>query len=134
LVLPALAEAPAVIVTLCAVPGVRFKEAGFAVTPAGRPVIATFTVPVKPFTAVALTLIVEPAVPAVRLRVEGETAMVKSGDGAVDDETLAAIVTVWFRVPEVPEKVRVALPEAVEAPTVMVTDWATPGVRVRAAG
>ena len=92
--LPALAEDPAVMVTLCAVPGVRFKDAGFAVTPAGRPAMATFTVPVKPFTAVALTLSAEPAAPAVRLRAEGETAKVKSGDGAEDDETVSMTLAV----------------------------------------
>ena len=92
--MPAAAEEAAVMVVLCAVPGVRFKDAGFAVTPVGRPVIATFTVPVKPFTAVALTLIVEPAAPVVRLRAEGEAAKVKSGDGAEDDETVSTTLAV----------------------------------------
>lgn len=83
LLLPTAADEAAVMIALCVVPGVRFKEAGFAVTPAGRPAMATFTVPVKPFTAVALTLSVEPAAPAVRLSEAGDTANVKSGDGAV---------------------------------------------------
>ena len=92
--LPTLAEDAAVMVVLCAVPGVRFKDAGLAVTPVGRPVIATFTVPVKPFTAVVLTLIVEPAAPAVRLSVDGDRARAKSGDGAEGDETVSVTLAV----------------------------------------
>ena len=52
----ATALAEAVSVTLCAMPGVNTNVVGFAVTPAGRPLNETFTLPVKPFSAVAVTL------------------------------------------------------------------------------
>ncbi len=48
-VTPAAVEAAAISVTLWAVPGVRVKEVGLAVTPVGNPVKATATEPVKPF-------------------------------------------------------------------------------------
>jgi hypothetical protein len=51
--LPAAAAEDAVSAKLCAVPGVNVSVAGFAVTPEGSPVIATITVPVKPFSASA---------------------------------------------------------------------------------
>ena len=46
----------AVSVVLCAMPGVRLKDAGLAVTPVGSPVIATLTAAEKPPAALALTL------------------------------------------------------------------------------
>ena len=52
--LPVVAFDAAVRVMLCAVPGVRASVDGFAVTPVGRPLRVTFTVPVNPFWAVAL--------------------------------------------------------------------------------
>jgi hypothetical protein len=46
----------AISVVLCATPGVRLSVAGFAVTPAGSPPIATATVPLNELTAAAVTL------------------------------------------------------------------------------
>ena len=118
--LPAAADELAVMVTFCGVPGVRLKVEGLAVTPAGSPLMLMATVPVNLLTALAVTLTVEPAAPAVRLRDAGETAKVKSGVAAA-----AAMVSVtlaeWLRVPEVPVKVSVALPAAAEDAAVRVT-------------
>ncbi len=52
---PAVAGA-AEMATVCAVPGVKVSEDGCAVTPVGRPEMATDTIPVNPLAAVALTL------------------------------------------------------------------------------
>jgi hypothetical protein len=87
---PAVALVAAVKVTLCAVPAVRANVAGFAVTPAGRPVIATATVPVNEFSAAAVTLTCEPADPGVRVNVVGDTDSVKSG-GGTGAETVAVM-------------------------------------------
>ena len=46
----------AVNVMVCAVPGVRLSDVGFAVTPEGRPVREMATFPVKAFRALAVTL------------------------------------------------------------------------------
>ena len=56
--LPDAADDAAVIVTVCAVPGVRVNVAGLAVTPDGSPATVTVTVPVKPFCGAAFTLMV----------------------------------------------------------------------------
>jgi len=71
----------AVSVVLCAVPGVNVSVAGFAATPLGSPVIATATVPLKPFAAVARTLTGEPVAPAVRVNDVGKIVSEKSGGG-----------------------------------------------------
>ena len=78
---PATALVEAVKVTLCATPGVRANVAGFAVTPAGKPVIATITVPVNEFSAAAVTFTCKPAAPGVRVNVVGDADNVKSGGG-----------------------------------------------------
>jgi hypothetical protein len=62
-------------------PGINVSVAGFAVTPPGSPVIATVTVPVKPFIAVARTLTGEPAAPATMVSAAGDTASEKSAAG-----------------------------------------------------
>jgi hypothetical protein len=69
-------------IVLCAVPGVRVSEAGFAVIPEGSPVIAILTELVNPLDAVALMLIVAPVAPAVTVDAVGATDSVKSGAGA----------------------------------------------------
>jgi hypothetical protein len=51
----AAADDAAVRVTFFATPGVRLKVDELAVTPAGSPLSDTDTIPVKPFTAVAVT-------------------------------------------------------------------------------
>jgi hypothetical protein len=130
---PAAALVPAVKVTLCAVPGVRFSVAGLAVTPAGRPLIATETVPVNEFSAVAVTLTWEPAAPGVSVSDAGDTASVKSGGGA-GAEMVAATVTEWLSIPDVPVRVNVALLAAALAAALIVTLCAVPGVKVSVAG
>jgi hypothetical protein len=124
----------AVSVVVCAVPGVRFKVEGFAVTPVGSPVIATATVPVKELTAVAVTVTGEPVAPAVRVRDVGDAVSVKSGGGGGVVTMVAVTVVEWLRAPEVPVRVSVALPAAVVGAAVIVTFCALPGVRVSDAG
>jgi hypothetical protein len=79
---PALAAAVSVV--LCAVPAVRESEDGLALTPAGRPLIVTATVPEKPFAGTAFTLTICPAPPAMRASVVGDTVSEKSAAGAGD--------------------------------------------------
>src|SRR4030081_117577 len=101
----AAAFSPAVSVVLCATPGARLNVAGFAVTPAGSPVIATATVPANELTAPAVTLTAAPAPPATRVNDAGDSVSVKSGGGAV---TAAETVAEWLKAAEVPVKVTVA--------------------------
>jgi hypothetical protein len=89
---PAAAVEAAVKVTFCAAPGVRLRDAGEAVTPAGSPEKATLTEPVNEFTAVARTLTWEPVWPAVRFSEAGEAASEKSGAGGGGAEIVAVTV------------------------------------------
>jgi hypothetical protein len=84
-------------------PGVRVSVAGFAVTPLGKPVIATVTGVVSPFVGLALTLTAVPVPPAVRLNVAGDRLSVKFGGGATVSVSGAECV----RLPEVPVKLTV---------------------------
>ena len=77
----AAAPEDAVSVVFCAVPGVRVSVAGLAVTPAGRPVIATKTMPVKPLVGTAFTLTGWPVPPAIIVTVAGVAVNEKSGVG-----------------------------------------------------
>jgi hypothetical protein len=72
-------EAVAISVTLCAVPGVRVREAGLAETPAGKPVIATATELANPLDALANTLTDCPVAPGGSTIVVGDAVMEKSG-------------------------------------------------------
>src|SRR5439155_1729457 len=74
----AVALSAAVSVVLCATPGARLNVAGFAVTPAGNPAIATFTIPVKPLTGTAFRLICCPAPPGTSGMLAGVAVRVKS--------------------------------------------------------
>ena len=118
--LPVAAEDAAVRITFCALPEVRLRVAGLAVTPLGRPVIATATVPEKPLIALAVTLTAEPVAPAVRASDVGARVREKLGVGATV-ETVSATLAVWLRSPKVPVKVGVALPAAAEDAAVRVT-------------
>ena len=60
---------------------VRVRVDGFAVTPEGRPEMATAMEPLKELSAVAVTVIALLVAPALRERVVGETAREKSGGG-----------------------------------------------------
>jgi hypothetical protein len=113
---PVAAVAEAVNVRLCAVPGVRLRDEGLAVTPAGRPVIATETVPEKELAAVARTCTGAPVPPGVKLRDVGERVSEKSGGC----ETVRATVAVCFSVPDEPVKVIVAVPAVAAAEAVKV--------------
>lgn len=131
--LPVAAAGAAVSARFCGVPGVRVSVAGFAVTPAGRPLTATATFPVKPSAGTALTLICWAEPPAVRVRVAGEAVSEKSGGGPAG-EIVAAITAEWLRVPEVPVSVTVKLAaDAVES-AASVRLFAVPGVRVSVDG
>jgi hypothetical protein len=77
--LPAAAEEAAERVTVWAVPGVRVRVAGCAVTPLGRPVMVTATLEVKPFSGAAFTLMVWLGPPAVSAMVAGVAEREKSG-------------------------------------------------------
>jgi len=121
----------AVRIVLCAVPGTRLSVAGLAVTPAGNPVIATATVPLNPFTALAVTLTGTPAAPPTTVRDVGDSVSAKSGGGA---EIVAATVELCVSAPEVAVSVSVAYPGIALAAAVMVTLCAIPGVKVSVAG
>jgi hypothetical protein len=69
---------PAVMVTLCAIPGVNVIAVGCAVTPAGRPDMVTVTISVKPFMGTAFRLSCCPALPGTTVTLDGVTARVKS--------------------------------------------------------
>ncbi len=75
------AVVPAISVVVCAVPGLKVSVVGLAVTPPGSPPIATETVPLKEFTAVARTLTGGPVVPAAIVSDVGDTVSEKSGCG-----------------------------------------------------
>jgi hypothetical protein len=77
--LPVMALPAAVKVTFCGAPGAKLKVVGFAVTPAGNPLMATLTVVLNPFCAVTLRATGWPAAPVVRVRDCGVTVKVKSG-------------------------------------------------------
>jgi hypothetical protein len=125
----------AVKVTLCATPGVRVNAEGLAVTPAGRLLRVTFTLPVNPFTAVAVTATVCPFAPAVKARLPGATAREKSATGGgTTAATLRTKAAVWLRLPDMPVNVMVELPAAAFDEAVSVTLCAMPGVRVNAEG
>jgi hypothetical protein len=76
------ASLAAVRVVLFAVPGLREREEGAALTPDGRPLIAIATVPEKPFTGTAFTLITCPVPPATRATDAGDTVSEKSAAAA----------------------------------------------------
>jgi hypothetical protein len=125
--LPACALLPAVSVMLCAVPGVSVNDVGFAVTPAGKPLSATPTVPLKPFSALADNCTGCPAAPIVTLKDCGLTASEKSAAGAT---TVSASEALCVRLPDVPVNVTVADTGAVPLAAVRLKVAAVPGVSV----
>ena len=72
------AALPAVKVIFCAVPGVNVSVAGFAVTPAGRPLSATAIGAENPFMALVSHVTGSPADPPINEAVVGETLREKS--------------------------------------------------------
>ena len=79
--LPLAVAGTAEMVTVCGVPGVSMNEEGCAVTPVGRPEMATAMVPVKPFAAVALTLTCCGVAPGTSVMVAGVEEREKSAGG-----------------------------------------------------
>jgi len=131
---PVAAPVAAVRVTLCALPGVRLSVDGLAVTPLGRPLSLTFTVPLKPFTGTAFTEIVLPVPPCGTAILAGAKDKVKSG-AAVAGVTVRPTVAECVTMPELAVMVTVALaadalPDA-ESTTVC---GLPPGASVRVAG
>jgi hypothetical protein len=63
------------------VPSTRFNVDGEAVTPDGRPLAATATVPVKPLRGFALTETICPLPPAMSVAVGGVVVREKSAGG-----------------------------------------------------
>jgi hypothetical protein len=122
----------AVNVTFCAIPGVSFTDPGFAVTPAGNPVIPTETGAVKPLTGVACTESAVPVDPTTNVCEAGVTVKEKSASGAA--VVVSATVALWLSVPEVPVSVTVAEEAATVASAVKVTFCATPAARVSVPG
>jgi len=132
-VVPIAAPADADSVMDCGVPGVRFRVAGLAVTPAGRLVEATLTVPEKPLRAVTETEVGWAAPLACRLRLLGLSARKKSGDGGAAATVRANVAVCWSPL-AVPVNVTVAVPIAAPADADSMMNCGTPGVRFRVAG
>jgi hypothetical protein len=90
----AAAPGAAVSVVLCALPGVRERVAGFAVTPDGSLVIATVTVAENPFAGTAFTLIACPVAPAVSVVDMGVTLSEKSaaGEGGLPEPVMDTLL------------------------------------------
>ena len=128
-----MADAPAVRVTFCAVPGVSVNIDGLDVTPAGRPVSETLTDPENPFRALAAMEMDCPLAPAVRLRLAGATVSEKSG-GAAAALTVSATLAVWVKPPEVPVRVIGVIPPSADAAAVRAKFWDAPGVNVSVEG
>jgi hypothetical protein len=85
---PAAALWVALRLMLCGVPGVRLSVAGFAVTPAGKALTVTLTIPAKPLSATEETCTVCAVPPAVRARFGDETVSEKSGGEPEELEVL----------------------------------------------
>ena len=113
-------------VMFCGAPGVRLSVDGFAVTPAGRPLIATATVPVNELMAVDEMLTWEPTAPGVSVRAVGDMVRLKSGGGA----TVSVTIVVRVSIPDVPVSINVAVPAAAVVAAVRAMVCAAPGVRV----
>jgi hypothetical protein len=77
---PGAADAAAVKLTVCGVPGASVIVVGDMVTPVGRPLTATWIVPENPSSAVAESLIDCEVPPAVRLKLVTLTEKEKSGE------------------------------------------------------
>ncbi len=124
---PTAAEAAAVKLTLCGVPGVTVMLEGDIVTPAGNPLTATLTVPEKPFRAVAVKVTGWALPPAVRLRLVTFAEKEKSGGLG-----LLFVVrendTEWLSAPEVAVHITVVVPATAEAAAVKLTLCGVPGV------
>lgn len=115
---------------LCAVPGVNTRVAGDTVTPEGRPATLTVTLPVKLFTAVAVSATCDPEDPIVMDCVAGATDRVKCGAAATFSATAAKPVLE----PLTPVSVRVAALAATLEVAVSVIVCAVPSAKLRTEG
>jgi hypothetical protein len=111
-------------VTVCDPPAASVKVLGLAVTPAGRPLIATAGLPVEEICTVWLP-------PGATVSEVGESWSVKSPDAAV---TARLSDAVCVNEPDVPVKVTVPVPAGVPAAAVNVTVEAVPGLKVNEDG
>jgi len=107
--LPTAAFEAAMRVTFSGVPGLRVSAAGDALTPAGRPLIATATGELKPFPPVTIRVTGCPVAPAVSFRLAGTAVRVKSAGGGGAD-TLSARFALCVSEPDVAVKTTVAFP------------------------
>jgi hypothetical protein len=89
-----------------------------AVTPAGKPLAARATVPVKQLLD-ATVIVLLPVAPWATVRLAGLADSEKSGCWAA--VTVSAIVVVWVRFPLVPVTVTLAVPTTAELEAVKVT-------------
>ncbi len=131
--LPTGADEDVDIVTLSATPGVKVKVAGETVTPFGKPLIATSTVPLKPFTAVARTAIAWLEFPCTMSSLVGEIVREKSSADCAA-VTFNARNAVWLSAPEAPVKATACVPMVAFAAAVNVTVADAPGVKANVAG
>ena len=131
---PIAAFAEAVRVTLCAVPGVRLSVDGLGVTPAGRPLNLTLTLPLKPVLETTFTETVSPAPPCVTVRLAGVKVRAKPRPSGGASVTESAKVAVCVTDVAVPVTVTVASPVAALAAAVNVTFCGVPGVRLSVDG
>jgi hypothetical protein len=128
---PAAVPAGAVSVSVAAVPGVSVRDDGCAVTPAGRPAIATCTLDENPFWTAANTDTV-PAVPSlIKVNAPGVTLSEKSA-GAAWTESEACVLTLWPL--ELAVNVTIAVAAGAEDAAVNISGEATPGVTGTVAG
>ena len=128
---PMAVPAGAVSVSVAAVPGVSVRDDGCAVTPAGRPAIATCTLDENPFWAVASTETVPTVPSAVKFKAPGVTLSEKSA-GAAWTESEACVLTLWPL--ELAVNVTIAVAAAAEDAAVNISGKATPGVTGEVAG
>ena len=115
-------------VNVCGVPGVSVSVVGATVTPAGSPDTDTLTVPLNPFSAVAVTAVPCPSAPAVNVKLIGLIANVKSATAAA--VTFNVNVAECTSAPEVPVTVMVLDPATALAAAVTVSVCGVPGVIV----
>ncbi len=131
---PAAAAAEAVKVRLAAVPAVNITGDGCAVTPAGKPEIATCTEPEKPFCGDASRDTDAGDPPALRLTEEGVALNEKSAGAAAATVRLRDACVLTVCPAGVTENDTVAGPAAADAAAVTVTDTGVPEVAEMVAG
>jgi hypothetical protein len=130
--IPATALAAAVNVSVCATPADSVSVVGATVTPAGNPATDTLTVPLNPFTAVAVTAVPCPNAPAVNVKLVGLIARVKSATAAA--ATFSVNVAVCISAPDVPVTVIVLDPATALLAAVKISVCEPPAVIVGVAG